>query len=533
MVADFQSLPNELILHLGEMLLDSALNSLVLTNRRFAELLNPMLWKLVSDEDEGSMQDLPFPPETSVNNVVELLGYAVAARNSLMMQKVIRLGDFDFEAHGDAITYALRETVAQGNQPWLELILSKVEGQDDTVDAEALSSLVLQAVELENTAMVERLLRHGQIHFSCWDKCCQSILGAKNDRLLRIFLDTAQTNRVLVAKDLDKPFRTAVISGHIPVLETLRQQGAEVNPEPTGHSRYNQAPLHIAVYRGDHSVITWLLDHGANINALDSSGQTAVHIAARDEKLLRLLVGYGADVRLIGRNGYPPLARAARSKSPDAFNYLLSFYDNLSLQPENIEWYSCALLGAECPEIISCLLDRVDLTKYGEDLLFRARQSCSILLLKALVAGGVSLGARFWGGGTILHHYAYRPIWVWRRGFDDLEREHVAAANFILDVHPEGLHEVDKDGNTPLHLAAGTTFRLMVQTLLERGAFPLALNLQGDTPIDSGRNAILERREYLTGMGPSGLARNNPEEVYDLLKSYGSPEQERRLMNDI
>jgi ankyrin repeat protein len=521
MAADFQSLPNELILHLGEMLLDSALNSLVLTNRRFATLLNPMLWKLVSDEDEGLMQDLPFPPETSANNVVELLGYAVATRNSLMVQKVIRLGNFDFKAHGDAITYALRGTVAQGNQPWLELVLSKVEGQDGTVDVKPLSSLVLQAVELENTAIVERLLRHGQIHFSCWDKSCHSILEAKNDRLLRTFLDTAQLNRVLVAKDLDKPFRTAVISGHIPALETLRQQGAEVNPERAGHSRYDQAPLHIAVHRGDHSVITWLLDHGANVNALDSSNHTAAYIAARDEKLLRLLVGYGADVRLVARNGYsPPLVLAARSKSLDAFKYLLSFYDKLSLQPENIEWYSCALLGAECPEIISCLLDRVDLTKYGEDLLFCTRESCSVPLLKALVAGGVSLRARFSGGGTILHHYAYRPIPGWPRSLNDLEREHVAAANFILDVYPEGLHEVDKDGNTPLHLAASTTFRLMVQTLLERAASPLALNLQGDTPIDSGRNVILERR----GMGSCGLARNNPEEVYDLLKSYGPPE---------
>ncbi|KAL4888765.1 ankyrin repeat-containing domain protein [Aspergillus ambiguus] len=528
MVADFQSLPSELILDLGEMLPDGALNSLILTNRRFAELLNPILWKISSDEDEGSMLNLPL---TRTNSVLDLLKYAVATDNSLMARKIVQLSDFDYETYGEAIIDALHETVVQGNQYWLELILNKLEDQGETLDTPTLSSLVYQAVELQNGVIVDCLVRHGQIDFACWNNSCQHLIRANNDRLLNIFLDNAQLNRAPVARDFNGSLMMAILSGHIPALEALQKRGADMNSNLIVDRQACPAPLRLAIQRSGHGVVTWLLDHGADVNAIDSRGRTAAHEAARDAELLRLLVSYGADVHLKDEDGNPPLAIAAYSNALDAFNYLLSFLDDCLFQPEDIEWCLNALTYTKCPGIIFSLLDRIDLTRYGEDLLFRTEKSSNILLLRELAGRGVSLDARRSDGMTILHRYALRPVYGWPRYWGDIEKVRVAATSFVLESHPEGLHYVDKCGDTPLHMAARTSFRLMVQTLLERGASSEALNSQGISPIDFGRRT-LEHSEHLSGLYNGIPPRdfgglNNCRELYELLKSYGAPEQDK------
>ncbi|KAF9500082.1 ankyrin, partial [Pleurotus eryngii] len=60
---------------------------------------------------------------------------------------------------------------------------------------------------------------------------------------------------------------------------------------------------------GATDIVRYLLDRKADVDKLDSSGWTALHIAvsAGHEEIVRELVGAGADVQCINDKGLTPL----------------------------------------------------------------------------------------------------------------------------------------------------------------------------------------------------------------------------------
>ncbi|GES60175.1 ankyrin repeat protein [Aspergillus terreus] len=512
MGADFLSLPNELILHLGEMLSDGALNSLILTNRRFAELLNPILWKVANREDEPVFPDLPFPSETSLSHVLDLLKYAIAVDNVPMAQKILRLCELDYSVHRDLMDEAIMGAVEHGNRHWIEVLLGKAEEQHEQMNTAQLDQAVHKAVDREDVAILKRLLQHGNISIQCWGVECRNLIRAKKSDLLRFFMDHAQPVPAPTTSHLRPLVIPAILAKHIPSLDVLLERGAELHTDP---SIFEQEPLHVAVHLGDYRVVAWLLDHGADVNAVDRYvGQTAAHVAARNKDLLQLLVSRGADIHRRDIHGFPPLVIAAHAKTPEAFNYLVAVDGTLeqpgfSFRAEDIPWCAGALRDARCPEIITFLLDRIDIPQFGEEVLRRSVEWYNIPLLQELCTRGVSLGARFPDGGTILHRYAGRRVNFYSEDDTPLGRTIVEAAKFVLDARPEGIHEVDMRGHTPLHLAAAASFRLMAQTLLERGASATALNQRGQTPLDMALYSFRSVYELIKSYGPDGEDRGD------------------------
>lgn len=66
-------------------------------------------------------------------------------------------------------------------------------------------------------------------------------------------------------------------SGHADTVETLLEDGADVNAKTEG-----QTPLMVAAMNGHTSTVKALLAHGADIEARDSFHQTAVVIAVKN-----------------------------------------------------------------------------------------------------------------------------------------------------------------------------------------------------------------------------------------------------------
>jgi Ankyrin repeats (3 copies)/Ankyrin repeat len=81
----------------------------------------------------------------------------------------------------------------------------------------------------------------------------------------------------------------------------------------TWEERKGKTALHLCAERGNARIIQFLLQCGAEVDALDSRGRTALHYAARnsDAEIVVKLLESGADTEIIDCEGLSPLHAAA------------------------------------------------------------------------------------------------------------------------------------------------------------------------------------------------------------------------------
>ena len=121
------------------------------------------------------------------------------------------------------------------------------------------------------------------------------------------------------------PLHLASGKGHIEIVEFLLNHGADTELEIcTGHT-----PMMLAAwYAGDgkYETIKTLLEHGAKVNHKeDGDGSTALHYAAMysGEKVINLLISYGADVNARDEDQSTPLHQAAMLNNIEAAKALV------------------------------------------------------------------------------------------------------------------------------------------------------------------------------------------------------------------
>ncbi|KAK1138876.1 hypothetical protein N8T08_001703 [Aspergillus melleus] len=409
---------------------------------------------------------MDFQP--SINSAVELLSLAVSTNNLLMMKKVLQHSHLDYQSDSDTINYTLQTAVDAGQYESVQMLLTAMEEQHEIFDAATMLAMRKSAMDQNNLPIMKRLLQHSKISKKSWINIGKHALKTHNEQLLRIILDcSSQSDLAPQQADLNHLLHFAAFTGHVPSVALLYERGADVNMIGLDFGCPWDTPVQTAARRNNTNAMDWMVDHGGFIETRSLEEQMLAIEAIEKQPIPDLSASHSPDTcsKHCDDSLYPPSCRGLPTGP--------------GMEARNFDRFILYLAFSNSPEQISHLLDQLDLARIGEEVLFRTLSwRGNRLLLKELLARGVSLTARR-ETNSILHYIAENHF---GRG-DDQADHNIDAAEFVLDVRPEALFEVEKDGNTPLHLAFWGQNPCMITALLKRGACPYAPNHRGVTPL--------------------------------------------------
>ncbi|XP_006982716.3 ankyrin repeat domain-containing protein 61 isoform X2 [Peromyscus maniculatus bairdii] len=156
----------------------------------------------------------------------------------------------------------------------------------------------------------------------------------------------AQVNARVDNSNKHSPLHLAITYGSYPVLSLLAQNGAQVNAT----NEASMTPLHMAAEILDKNMIETLIACGANVNcAISSTGNTALKLAvctasskagqllAAGVGCIRLLLSHGAQVNAQDHEGQTALHKACFGGREVIINLLLEFEANVNILTKNGE----------------------------------------------------------------------------------------------------------------------------------------------------------------------------------------------------
>lgn len=103
-----------------------------------------------------------------------------------------------------------------------------------------------------------------------------------------------QSQEIIQNNALFNAVDNAMEDGSLDEVKKLLDSGANVNAK----NEDGETALHLAARWNIYELVKCLADHGADVNAKDCYGDSVLHIAARwgDLKVIQCLVEHGADV---------------------------------------------------------------------------------------------------------------------------------------------------------------------------------------------------------------------------------------------
>ena len=311
---------------------------------------------------------------------------------------------------------------------------------------------------------------------------------SSNPTVLSVILDAGFDPN---AKDDDgwTPLHHAAYNDNAIVSSVLLDAGAQPNARTNG----GWTPLYMAALSGNRLTVSILLDGGAdpNFRNYDEEGSFPLHQAAvqDDPILVSTLLDAGANPAARSADGRMPIHSAAYSTDArTVISTLLRAGAGADLTPAHI-----AVLTGDRAALTTALDGGADpnaADSYGWTALhfaaLMARVVSEPILVDDLVAAGADPDARDLGGMTPLDQAA-----MYYGGIAVVEALLASGA----DPGSVGAQR-DDDGHTPLHHATMTLQTEAIKALLEAGADPEAVDLEGNTPLDHAPVSFTSVTEY-------------------------------------
>jgi ankyrin repeat protein len=287
----------------------------------------------------------------------------------------------------------------------------------------------------------------------------------------------------------EKLFLFCAEKGYNNAVKAYLAEGMNPNTEDE-----NGNVLMNAAYSGSSSVIITLLENGADINAKNSLGYTALMIAAYKGNLtsINTLLDKGAEINAVNKEVETALLLASNEGQADAVKVLLDRGANINVKDKRGRTAFIRASAFGHISTVKFLLDK------GVDINASDNRKITALMYAAgmgqettvlfLLDHGAKLDARDESGGIALHYAA--------------SRGHVATVRLLLD-RGASINDMNKNKETALVFAVEKGYPKVAKLLIERGANVNIKNQHGSTILD--------------------FANKNPE-IIKLLKQAGAKE---------
>jgi ankyrin repeat protein len=327
-----------------------------------------------------------------------------------------------------------------------------------------------------------------------------------------------------------RPFDVAVASGRLKMVEVLLSTG-KIDIEK--HDEHGHTPLHAASHNGDPSIVALLLQHGADVNAVGEDGRQPLTVAtvphthfrcARSHvrtgsrpnflETLRILLRHGAEIEAKEANGRTALHEAVKAGHCDAVDLLASHGADVNTEEvrghrplHTVSLYNGKLEMAKL--LVRLGSDVAALSHDGRNPLWMSRSARDKRELTEFL---LAQGAKFVKdkiGNTPLH--------------DAVGLRCAAVAELMLD-HGADINASNKESVTPIHRAAEVDRDdKTVKLLIERGADVSVENCRGETALGIGiMIQPLEVIELLLkkGANPNSLTRFSSTVLHEAVRLF-------------
>lgn len=306
---------------------------------------------------------------------------------------------------------------------------------------------------------------------------------------------------VSAATPPDSPVADAAMRGDQGSVRALLQQGADVNAAQGD----GMTALHWAADRGDLEMARMLVYAGAGLDAVTRMAEyTPLHLASRagHGTVVRALLKAGSDpAAATGSGGATPLHLAAAAGDAEAVTVLIEHGADVDAREERahqtplifaaaqnrVDAIRALLAGGADPSLATTVVDMVEL----EESLRGGEQDQVRQQIAAQLAARAAQEQKEEGEEEEKPAEAPKPLSMGQQvghmgGMTALlhaaRQGHAGAVEALLDAGSD-IDQVSADGTTPIFIAALNGHFDLVLALLERGADPNLANHAGGTPL--------------------------------------------------